>query len=87
MATTLSQRQPDISYHPDFEKYQLRTERLKAQRPSNPSLPTAFPQELTGPLVWEGHDFTDESEWTFTLSEKQLDEIQNALDSFKRKYN
>jgi len=79
----LTQRQPDISYHPDFEKFQLRTERLKAQRSSNSGLPTGFPAQLTGPLVWEGKDFTDENEWTFSLTEPQVEEIHKALEHFK----
>jgi hypothetical protein len=79
----LSQKQPDISYHPDFEKYQLRIQRLKPFRPAHYSLPTGFPAQLTGPLVWEGKDFTDEKEWTFSLDESQLEEIDKALVHFK----
>ncbi|TVY33449.1 Taurine hydroxylase-like protein [Lachnellula subtilissima] len=79
----LTQRQPDISYHPNFEKYQLRTERLKPQRPVNPSLPTGFPAQLTGGLVWEGKDFTDENQWTLSLTDSQLQEIHEALLKFK----
>ncbi|KAF4628700.1 hypothetical protein G7Y89_g9450 [Cudoniella acicularis] len=79
----LAQRQPDISYHPDIEKFQLRTERLKAQRSPNSSLPNGFPAELTGPLVWEGKDFKDENQWTFSLDGPQLDEIHQALVHFK----
>jgi len=79
----LTQRQPDISYHPDFEKYKLRTERLKAARAPNPSLPAAFPRQLTGPLVWEGTDFTNEREWTLSLDATQLAEIHEALSHFK----
>jgi hypothetical protein len=79
----LTQKQPDISYHPDFEKYQLRTERLKALRPPNSGPPQGFPDQLIGPLVWEGKDFTDEKEWTFSLNESQLEEIHKALIHFK----
>jgi hypothetical protein len=79
----LTQKQPDISYHPNFEKYQLRSERLKALRPANSGLPTGFPEQLRGPLVWEGKDFTDEKEWTFSLNESQLEEIHQALVHFK----
>lgn len=82
---TLVQQQPDISYHPDFDKYQLRTERLKAQRPADVGLPVGFPAQLTGPLVWEGQDFSDESQWTLSLNEAQLREIHNALGHFKSK--
>jgi hypothetical protein len=79
----LTQRQPDISYHPDFQKYQSRTERIKAQLPPKIGLPAGFPAQLTGPLVWEGKDFTDESQWTFSLNESQFEEIHNALINFK----
>jgi hypothetical protein len=81
----LTQRQPDISYHPDFEKYKLRTERLKPQRPANSSLPTGFPAQLTGGLVWEGKDFTDEKQWTLSLNDSQLQGIHKALEHFKCK--
>jgi hypothetical protein len=79
----LTQKQPDISYHPDFEKYQLRTERLKDLRQSTTELPEGFPKKLTGPLVWEGKDFTDEKEWTFSLNESHLEEIHKALLHFQ----
>lgn len=81
----LTQKQPDISYHPNFEKYQLRTERLKPQRPANSSLPPGFPTQLTGGLVWEGKDFTDENQWTLSLTDSQLEEIHKALLTFKSK--
>ena len=87
MSTTTTQTQPDISYHPDFTKFQLRTERLKQQRPSNVGLPAGFPQKLQGPIVWEGKDFTDEMEWTLSLNEEQLKEIHNALVNFKGQWN
>lgn len=83
MSTTATQTQPDISYHPDFTKFQLRTERLKNQRPPNAGLPPGFPKKLEGPIVWEGKDFTNESEWTLPLNEENLEEIHNALLYFK----
>jgi len=82
---TQTQTQPDISYHPDFQKFQLRTERLKATRKADSSLPPGFPEQLTGPLVWEGEDFTDEKQWTFSLTEAHLEDIHNALQHFKCK--
>lgn len=77
------QRQPEISYHPDLANFHSRSERLKQQRSPNQTLPDGFPQELTSPLVWEGKDFTNEKEWTFSLTETQLQEINNALIHFK----
>ena len=76
--TQTQARQPDISYHPDLAKYKLRTERLKDQR-STTGLPAGFPSKLTGPIVWEGKDFTDEKQWTLSLNEEQLEEIHEAL--------
>ncbi|KAH8588822.1 hypothetical protein B0O99DRAFT_524380 [Bisporella sp. PMI_857] len=86
MTSTITQtdtKQPDISYHPDFVKFQLRTERVKAQLSKDAGLPPNFPQRLTGPLVWEGKDFTDDRDWTLVLSEDHLGEIENALSYFK----
>ena len=74
--------QPDISYHPDFEKYQLRIERLKPQRDPI-GLPPAFPKELKGPLVWGKANFKDDRDWTFSLNDEQRKEIHNALLHFK----
>lgn len=85
MSTTITTIQPDISYHPDYTKFQLRTERLKPSRPANPQLPHGFPHKLTGPLVWEAKDFEDESEWTLVLTSDHLSEIHEALIHFKCK--
>ncbi|KAH6665532.1 hypothetical protein B0J14DRAFT_606306 [Halenospora varia] len=79
----ITSRQPDITYHPDFQKYQQRTERLKSQKAINGVLPVNFPTQLSGPLVWEGQDFPDETEWTFSLNTTQLEEIDKALTHFK----
>jgi hypothetical protein len=84
-ALTSVRIQPDISYFPDQAKFQSRTERLKAQRPPNPTLPDGFPQELSSPLVWEGKDFRDEKEWTFSLNGTHLEEIHKAVLHFKCK--
>lgn len=78
--------QPDISYHPDFAKYQLRSERVKAELTNKDEFPAGFPRQLTGPLVWEGRDFTDESEWTLVLNAAQLLEIEEALAHFNCMY-
>jgi hypothetical protein len=85
--TTTIQHQPDISYHPDYQKYILRTERLKAEISPNIEVPVGFPKHLTGPLVWEGKDYKDEKEWTFNLTPGQLVEIHDALLHFKCMYS
>lgn len=79
--------QPDISYHPDLEKFNSRTERLVSRRSLPPTLPSGFPAKLSSPLVWEGKEYTNEGEWTFPLNEAQLQEVDNALSYFKCKEN
>ncbi|PNH38721.1 hypothetical protein VD0004_g8132 [Verticillium dahliae] len=79
---TASPRQPDISYHPDYEKYQARaTRRAKLDLPK--TLPDGFPAQLQGPLVWEGQGLADRYQWTYVLSPAQLQEVDEALRSFK----
>ena len=78
-------KQPDIEYHPDEVKWKARTARRLAEDPSLPDtpLPKGFPRVLTSPLVWEGKDWTDESQWVYNISAEQLDEIENALKHFR----
>lgn len=47
--------QPDIQYHPDYEKYQARTLRRKQNEVLQVTLPDGFPPQLDSPLVWEGN--------------------------------
>ncbi|KAJ5135317.1 uncharacterized protein N7515_004595 [Penicillium bovifimosum] len=75
--------QPDIQYHPEYEKYRERTRRRKETETLQSSLPTGFPQELVSPLVWEGKDIEKQDDWIYQLSHTQLDEIDAALKSFK----
>lgn len=78
--------QPDIAYAPDFEKYQARTARRLAEGNIQKTLPERFPKELTGDLVWEGETLADAYDWTYVLSDEQLEEIETALQHFKCKY-
>ena len=77
--------QPDIPYHPDEAKWRARTARRLAEDPSLPStpLPEGFPKRLTGPLVWEGTQYADESLWVHSLSEAELQEIDGAVHYFE----
>lgn len=75
--------QPDIQYHPDFSKYQARTKRRKETESLQTTLPEGFPRQLDSPLVWEGKDVEQHSDWIYNLSDAQLDEIDSALNSFK----
>ncbi|KAF7323259.1 Clavaminate synthase-like protein [Mycena chlorophos] len=76
--------QPDISYHPDPEKFRARTARRLAEDPTLPQqpLPAGFPARVDGPIVWEGKDWIDESQWVYNLSQEQLAEIDKALAHF-----
>lgn len=77
--------QPDIQYHPDYEKYQARTLRRKQSEDLQTTLPDGFPPQLDSPLVWEGKDIEKRDDWIYHLSDAQLDEIDAALAHFKCK--
>lgn len=81
--TTTQPVQPDIQYHPDYEKYQALTRRRKETESLQTSLPKGFPEKLTSPLVWDGKDIEKNSDWVYKLSDEQLDEIDAGLKSFK----
>ncbi|KAJ3500807.1 hypothetical protein NLJ89_g9628 [Agrocybe chaxingu] len=78
-------KQPDIQYLPNEAKWKARTARCLAENPSLPqtALPGGFPKKLESPLVWEGKDWTDASQWEYKLSAEQLKEIDDALKHFK----
>lgn len=79
--------QPDISYAPDFTKYQARRDwRLKSDTLPK-ELPKGLPQELTGKLVWEGSTLAKTYDWTYVLAPTQLDEIELAVKHFKCKWH
>ncbi|KAI5926518.1 Clavaminate synthase-like protein [Camillea tinctor] len=75
--------QPDISYAPDYEKWQTRAARRLATENLPKTLPEGFPSKLSGDLVWEGQSIADEYDWTYVLNEDQLAEIDRAVDHFK----
>lgn len=83
MAVVAEYTQPDIQYHPDYEKYQARIQRRKATEVLPKTVPTGFPEQLSSPLVWEGKDIEIRDDWIHTLNDAQLDEIDAALKSFK----
>lgn len=78
--------QPNIEYHPNKEKWKARTALRLAQDPSLPksALPEGFPTPLESPLVWEGKDWKDESEWVYNLTPEHLKEIDDAVHHFHR---
>ncbi|PKX92401.1 TauD/TfdA family dioxygenase [Aspergillus novofumigatus IBT 16806] len=76
-------RQPDIQYHPDYEKYLARGQRRKATEDLPKSLPPGFPEKLSSPLVWEGKEIEKQDDWIYKLNDAQREEIHAALNSFK----
>lgn len=83
MATTRTLNQPDIQYHPDYEKYQARS-RLRQKTESLPTtLPPGFPEQLDSPLAWNGREIEKRTDWIVELTDAQLDEIDRALRHFK----
>lgn len=77
--------QPDIHYHPDYSKYVERTTRRLTENPDLPNepLPTGFPDQVEGPIVWRGDEWTNEEQWVYKLSDAELQEIDNAVQYFK----
>ncbi|KAJ5188438.1 Taurine catabolism dioxygenase TauD/TfdA [Penicillium cf. griseofulvum] len=75
--------QPDIQYHPEYEKYKERTRRRKETETLQSTVPAGFPQKLVSPLVWEGKEVEKRDDWIYQLSDDQLDELDTALKSFK----
>jgi len=78
--------QPDIAYHPDWDKYQARVARRTQTEDLPKNLPEGFPNELKGDLVWEGETLAQDYTWTYVFSAEQLEEIDNALAHFKCTY-
>ncbi|KAI0480757.1 TfdA family taurine catabolism dioxygenase TauD [Xylariaceae sp. FL0804] len=75
--------QPDISYAPDFGKWQARASHRLETEALPKSLPEGFPAKLSGDLVWEGESIGDTYDWTYVLSEDQLAEVDRAVSHFK----
>ncbi len=81
---SLPTAQPDISYTPDFDKYQARTQRrLVTEKLDLQSLPVGFPSKLESDFVWDGESITGNYEWVYKLSEKEIAEVEDALAHFK----
>ncbi|BCS30606.1 TauD/TfdA family dioxygenase [Aspergillus puulaauensis] len=75
--------QPDIAYHPDWQKYQARVARRTKTEDLPTTLPEGFPKELKGDLVWDGKTLAQKYDWTYVLSADQLAEIDSAVVHFK----
>ncbi|KAI0126129.1 TfdA family taurine catabolism dioxygenase TauD [Xylariales sp. AK1849] len=79
--------QPDISYAPDVTKWQARAARRVKAGGLPTSVPKGFPEALSGDLVWEGDTLAEKYDWTYTLNNDQLDEIDRAVRHFKFRLN
>lgn len=75
--------QPDITYTPDFAKYQQRSAQRKSREVLQTHLPEGLPKQLTGTLVWDGDSVKASYNWTFSLSEEQVEEVRKALRYFQ----
>ena len=81
--TETAPKQPDISYAPDYAKYQLRTQSRLQNETLTKSLPPGFPKQLQSDLVWEGKDLEKHYDWTYHLTSSDLSEIDKAVQYFK----
>lgn len=75
--------QPDIGYAPDHDKYLARVKRRRENEKLESSLPPGFPQRLDSDLVWDGNTLAETYDWTYRLTEEDIDEIEAALRHFK----
>ncbi|RTE83970.1 hypothetical protein BHE90_001482 [Fusarium euwallaceae] len=75
----------DVGYEYDEQKHLRRTEARLQAGCLRTDLPTGWPRALSGPLVWTGSDYADESLFVYTLSDSDNAEILDALRHFKGK--
>ena len=76
--------QPDISYAPDFAKYRARTKKRWAnEKLEKQTLPAGFPPRLESDFVWDGDSVKGTYEWIYELNDKEVTEIELALEHFK----
>ena len=78
---------PNIEWLPSYETYMDRVERLGARHVSKLSnLPGGYPNTIQGPRNWTGSEFKDKSKYIITLSEKDVREVEQALQHFISKW-
>ncbi|RAH74122.1 TauD/TfdA family dioxygenase [Aspergillus aculeatinus CBS 121060] len=83
ITVTITAQQPDIQYAPDVNKWHTRTERRLRTETLPTELPSGFPAKLESDLVWEGKDIAERYNWTYVLTEADLEEIDAAVLHFK----
>ena len=77
---------PDITYVPDYDKWQAGATRRVAAGGLPHKVPNGFPEQLTGKMVWEGRTLAETYDWAYTLSSVQLAEIEQSVAHFKCMY-
>ena len=78
-AAQLPPGQPEINYAPNFDNWQARAARRLAQGNLPSEVPKGFPDQLAGPMVWEGSTLREHHDWTYVLNTEQLVEIDKYL--------
>ncbi len=78
-----SSKYADINYAIDEAKYKERSERIVAAGNLPTSVPAGFPSSVSGPLVWTGGDFKNDTEYVLPLWNDDVEEIKSALKHFK----
>jgi len=74
---------PDIEWDPSLETYLKRVERLAKLGEVLPqTVPDGFPNTIPTARAWDGADFEDESDYVYTLTADDLDEVDGALQKF-----
>lgn len=75
--------QPDIDYAPDLDKYLARVKRRQANEDLPRTLPDGFPKRLESELVWDGATVGKEYQWSYQLTDQDIEEIDQALKHFQ----
>ncbi|EED19027.1 TfdA family oxidoreductase, putative [Talaromyces stipitatus ATCC 10500] len=83
MAAAQVQTQPDIQYHPDYNKFLDRGKRRLEREVLSKDLPCGLPQQLSSSFVWAGDDIQGRDDWVIALTARHLEEIDRALNQFK----
>jgi hypothetical protein len=87
--TPLYPRLARIGYVPDLELYQARLESSRRRLEASGGvgvLPKGWPQVLQGPLVWSRSELQSSNEWTYHLSNMDIQEIRSSLEYCKGKW-
>ena len=74
-----------IAFQPNLDEYLARSAKRTLHGGLESQVPAGWPKKLSGPMIWTGSDFPDESSFVYHLSSENKNEIQNALGHFKGK--